>query len=162
MSPSAVGLREPRPGDLGWIVQAHGELYAAEYAFDRTIEGLVAQIIADFVATDGGRSQRCWIADVDGRTVGSIMCTREDAETARLRCLLVHPEARGLGLGARLVDTCVDFARAHGYRRMVLTTVDLLHGARRLYQAAGFELVSSEDRPLFGRDLTVQEWAVEF
>lgn len=163
----SVTLRPPAPGDLGWIVQAHGALYAAEYGFDRSIEGMVAQIIADFVATDApsadgapGR-QRCWIATRDDARAGSILCTRENEDTARLRCLLVHPDARGLGLGARLVETCVGFARDAGYERMVLTTVDLLHGARRLYQAAGFRLVSSETQPLFGRELTVQEWAVE-
>ncbi|NNF38952.1 MAG: GNAT family N-acetyltransferase, partial [Gemmatimonadetes bacterium] len=107
-------------------------------------------------------TQRCWIGDLDGEPVGSILCTREDDETARLRCLLVHPDARGLGLGARLVTTCVTFARERGYRRMVLTTVDLLHGARRLYEAAGFEMATETPGPLFGSELNVQEWTLEF
>jgi GNAT superfamily N-acetyltransferase len=109
----------------------------------------------------GASRQRCWIADLDGAPVGSVMCARQDDETARLRCLLVDPSARGLGAGRRLVTECVAFARAQGYRRMVLTTVDLLHGARRLYEEAGFELESSRPGPLFGCDLTIQDWSLE-
>ncbi|MDQ0842893.1 helix-turn-helix domain-containing GNAT family N-acetyltransferase [Streptomyces sp. V1I6] len=152
-------LRDPGPGDLGWIVQRHGALYAAEYGWDAGFEGLVARIVADFVQEHDPRLERVWIAETDGRPVGSVMCVRDDApDTARLRLLLVEPEARGHGLGDRLVRTAVDFARDAGYRDMVLWTNDVLTAARRIYQRAGFTLVAEKPHRSYGADLVGQDW----
>ncbi|MET9423935.1 MULTISPECIES: helix-turn-helix domain-containing GNAT family N-acetyltransferase [unclassified Streptomyces] len=152
-------LRDPGPGDLGWIVQRHGALYAAEYGWDAGFEGLVARIVADFAQEHDPRLERVWIAETDGRPVGSVMCVRDDApDTARLRLLLVEPEARGHGLGDRLVRTAVDFARDAGYRDMVLWTNDVLTAARRIYQRAGFTLVAEKPHRSYGADLVGQDW----
>ncbi|MFD3920555.1 GNAT family N-acetyltransferase [Streptomyces sp. NPDC058595] len=153
-------LRDPVPGDLGWIVQRHGAVYAAEYGWDATFEGLVARIVADFAADHDERRERVWIAELDGRAVGSVMCVR-DAETpgaARLRLLLVEPEARGHGLGERMVEAVVDFARDAGYREVVLWTNDLLAAARKLYVRAGFSLVAEKPHHSYGADLVGQDW----
>ena len=155
-------LRPPRPGDLGWVVQRHGALYAREYGFDARFEGLVARIVADFTAQEDPR-QAFWIAELDGERVGSIACARgHDAETAKLRLLLLEPSARGHGVGRRLVTECVEFARAHGYRAMELSTVSILEAARGLYRAAGFELVGEEDFDDWGPKLTDETWRLEF
>ncbi|QIP86416.1 MarR family transcriptional regulator [Streptomyces sp. Tu 2975] len=152
-------LRDPGPGDLGWIVQRHGALYAAEYGWDAGFEGLVARIVADFAQEHDPRLERVWIAETDGRPVGSVMCVRDDApDTARLRLLLVEPEARGHGLGDRLVGSAVDFARDAGYRDMVLWTNDVLTAARRIYQRAGFTLVAEKPHRSYGADLVGQDW----
>ncbi|MFF3246474.1 GNAT family N-acetyltransferase [Streptomyces sp. NPDC002870] len=152
-------LREPGPGDLGWVVQRHGALYAAEYGWNADFEGLVARIIADFAQDHDPHLERVWIAELDGRPVGSVMCVRDDAPaTARLRLLLVEPEARGHGLGDRLVSTVVDFARDVGYRELVLWTNDVLDGARRIYQRAGFTLVAEKPHRSYGADLVGQDW----
>ncbi|GGT16352.1 GNAT family N-acetyltransferase [Streptomyces kurssanovii] len=152
-------LRDPGPGDLGWIVQRHGALYAAEYGWDAGFEGLVARIVADFAQEHDPRLERVWIAETDGRPVGSVMCVRDDApDTARLRLLLVEPEARGHGLGDRLVRAAVDFARDAGYRDMVLWTNDVLTTARRIYQRAGFTLVAEKPHRSYGADLVGQDW----
>ncbi|MEU0371524.1 helix-turn-helix domain-containing GNAT family N-acetyltransferase [Streptomyces sp. NPDC006283] len=152
-------LREPGPGDLGWIVQRHGALYAAEYGWNADFEGLVARIVADFAQGHDPRLERVWIAELDGRPVGSVMCVRDDAPaTARLRLLLVEPDARGHGLGDMLVRTAVDFAREAGYRDMVLWTNDVLAGARRIYQRAGFTLVAEKPHRSYGADLVGQDW----
>jgi DNA-binding MarR family transcriptional regulator/GNAT superfamily N-acetyltransferase len=152
-------LRDPGPGDLGWIVQRHGALYAAEYGWDAGFEGLVARIVADFAQEHDPRLERVWIAEMDGRPVGSVMCVQDDApDTARLRLLLVEPEARGHGLGDRLVRTAVDFARDAGYRDMVLWTNDVLTAARRIYQRAGFTLVAEKPHRSYGADLVGQDW----
>lgn len=150
-------LRPPSPGDLGWIVQAHGELYAREHGFDRTFEALVAEIVAEFARADEA-GQRCWIAERHGRNAGSVMVVRRDDDTAQLRCLIVDPAARGLGIGRRLVRECLDFARRAGYGRMVLWTVDILPSARRIYEAEGFVLTESTPERLWGRDLVSQQW----
>ncbi|MFH8927256.1 GNAT family N-acetyltransferase [Streptomyces pristinaespiralis] len=156
-------LRGPGPGDLGWIVQRHGALYAAEYGWDAGFEGLVARIVADFAQEHDPRLERVWIAEMDGRPVGSVMCVRDDApDTARLRLLLVEPEARGHGLGDRLVGTAVDFARDAGYRDMVLWTNDVLTAARRIYQRAGFTLVAEKPHRSYGADLVGQDWRLSF
>ncbi|MFK4595904.1 bifunctional helix-turn-helix transcriptional regulator/GNAT family N-acetyltransferase [Streptomyces pristinaespiralis] len=152
-------VRDPAPGDLGWIVQRHGALYAAEYGWDAGFEGLVARIVADFAQEHDPRLERVWIAELDGRPVGSVMCVRDDEpDTARLRLLLVEPEARGHGLGDRLVRTAVDFARDAGYRDMVLWTNDVLTAARRIYRRAGFTLVAEKPHRSYGADLVGQDW----
>lgn len=156
-----IVVREPRPGDLGWVVHRHGALYAAEHRFDRSFEGLVADIVGRFVRTFDPSGERAWIAELDGEIVGSVLVVREDAETARLRLLYVEPLARGLGLGRRLVELALAFARGSGYRRMELWTNDILGAARRIYEEAGFTLVAEDPHRSFGRDLVGQTWARE-
>jgi DNA-binding MarR family transcriptional regulator/GNAT superfamily N-acetyltransferase len=155
-SPSVV-LRPPRPGDLGWVVERHGAIYAAEYGWDRRFEGLVASIVAEHAAADDAGAA-AWVAEVDGERAGCIFCMRKDARTAQLRLLLVEPRFRGHGLGRMLVDECVRFAAAHGYRKMTLWTNDVLVEARRIYERAGFALVSSKRHTSFGKELTGQTW----
>jgi len=155
-----VTLRDAtRPGDLGWVVQRNAEVYAAEFDWDETYEQLVAQIVADFSRDLVADRERAWVAEVDGHRAGCVFCKQRDADTAQLRLLLVDPWARGLGLGARLVDACLDFARAAGYRRIMLWTNDVLVAARRIYVAADFELVEEEPHHSFGHDLVGQIWA---
>ena len=160
--PAAYVLRPPRPGDLGWIVQRHGVRYAEESGFDTTFEALVAQVVADFGRSHDPAREAAWIAEVDGEPAGSILCVRDDDETARLRLLLVEPSARGLGIGARLVEECVRFARRADYRRVALWTVAGLDPARRIYQRAGFALVAERPQRLFGRDVIGQDWEYRF
>ncbi|MGW2646649.1 bifunctional helix-turn-helix transcriptional regulator/GNAT family N-acetyltransferase [Streptomyces sp. NPDC001393] len=160
--PGEVVLREPRPGDLGWIVQRNASLYAAEYGWNADYEGLVARIVADFAADHDPHLERVWIAEQSGRPVGCVMCVRDDAPgTARLRLLLVEPEARGLGIGDRLVRAVIDFARGVGYRDLVLWTNDVLSGARRIYQRHGFVLVAEKPHRSFGKDLVGQDWRLD-
>jgi DNA-binding MarR family transcriptional regulator/GNAT superfamily N-acetyltransferase len=211
-APSAptVVLRPPGPGDLGWVVQRHGALYAAEYGWNDEFETMVARIVADYAESHDPRWDRGWIAEIDGEPVGSIFCVRADAGasgradgdtagrtdggaaaaraaaaraeeptasatgraavsgakaapvTAKLRLLLVEPGARGTGVGARLVDECIRFARNAGYQEMVLFTHDILDGARRLYERAGFVLDSEERKPAYGHDLVHQHWRKNF
>ncbi len=157
-----VELRQPDPGDLGWVVERHGTLYAEEYGWDEIFEALVARIVADFAADHDRDRERLWIATVDGERAGCIFCVRgDDDRTAKLRLLLTEPWARGLGLGTRLVDACVDFARTAGYARLVLWTNDVLAGARRIYQRAGFRLVEEELQRNFGADLVSQTWQLD-
>jgi DNA-binding MarR family transcriptional regulator/GNAT superfamily N-acetyltransferase len=156
-----VRLRQPEAGDLGWMVERHGALYAAEYGWDASFEALVARIVADFGAEHDPARERAWIAELDGRRAGCILCVRADDETAKLRILLVEPCARGHGIGGRLVDECIAFARAAGYRRLVLWTNDVLVAARRIYERAGFQLVEQGEHHAFGKDLVEQTWALE-
>ncbi|MHC5258493.1 bifunctional helix-turn-helix transcriptional regulator/GNAT family N-acetyltransferase [Streptomyces sp. UC4497] len=157
--PENVLLREPGPGDLGWIVARNGALYAAEFGWNADYEGLVARIVADFAEDHDPHLERVWIAELDGRPVGCVMCVRDEAPgTARLRLLLVEPEARGLGIGDRLVRACVDFARGVGYREMTLWTNDVLKSARSIYQRHGFVLVGEKPHRSFGADLIGQDW----
>ncbi|MGK3938047.1 DNA-binding MarR family transcriptional regulator [Streptomyces canus] len=157
-----VVLREPGPGDLGWIVARNAALYAAEYGFNADYEALVARIVADFAEDHDPHLERVWIAELDGRPVGCVMCVRDDAPaTARLRLLLVEPEARGLGIGDRLVSAVVGFAREVGYRELVLWTNDVLAAARRLYQRHGFVLAAENPHRSFGRDLNGQDWRLD-
>jgi DNA-binding MarR family transcriptional regulator/GNAT superfamily N-acetyltransferase len=155
--PATVVLRPPAAGDLGWVVQQNGALYAAEYGWDASYEALVAQIVADYAARTGPR-EAGWIAEVDGEPAGCVFCMRADDQTARLRLLLVVPQARGLGIGGRLVAECVSFARQAGYREMVLWTNDVLTAARRIYERAGFELAGSAPHHSFGHDLVGEDW----
>ncbi|HEY9409444.1 MAG TPA: bifunctional helix-turn-helix transcriptional regulator/GNAT family N-acetyltransferase [Jiangellaceae bacterium] len=154
-------LRSLRPGDLGWVVHRNGALYAEEHGWDQTYEALVARIAADYGEHHDPARENAWIAELDGRPAGSVFCVREDDDTARLRLLLVEPSARGRGLGGLLVDECMRFARAAGYRSMVLWTVSVLAPARRIYQRAGFQLVSEDPRRRFGHDLVGQDWRAE-
>ena len=154
----AVVLRGLRPGDLGWIVQRHGEVYAREYGWTQSFEALVARIVADYLDHQQPERESAWIAEVDGQRAGCVFCVRKDDETAQLRILLVEAWARGHGLGARLVDECIHFARDRGYRKLVLWTNDILVAARRIYLAAGFELVEEERHHSFGKDLVGQFW----
>lgn len=161
-APSAphVGLRGPVPGDLGWIVQRHGELYAREYGWNADFEALVARIVGDFAADNDPAAERVWIAELDGERAGSVLCVRDaDAPaTARLRLLLVEPTARGHGIGDRLVRECVAFARECGYRELVLWTNSVLDAARRIYQRAGFTLTGQQPHHSYGKDLVGQDW----
>jgi DNA-binding MarR family transcriptional regulator/ribosomal protein S18 acetylase RimI-like enzyme len=156
-SPRAT-LREPRPGDMGWVVQSHGALYASEYGFDSGFEALVAEIVAKYMTTYDGSRERCWIADIDGRPVGSVFMVKGGDDLAKLRLLLLDPAARGQGLGQRLVAECVSFASACGYRRMTLWTQSILVAARGIYQSAGFELVATEPHRSFGQNLIGETW----
>ena len=159
--PRAYLLREPGPGDLGWMVQRNAAIYAAEYGWDQSYEALVARIVADFAHHHEPARERAWIAEMDGEPVGCVLCVRRDDETAQLRILLVDPAARGLGIGARLVEECIRFARNAGYRSLVLWTNDVLVSARRLYEAAGFELVDEDAHHSFGHDLGGQTWRLD-
>ncbi|MGW2819547.1 bifunctional helix-turn-helix transcriptional regulator/GNAT family N-acetyltransferase [Streptomyces sp. NPDC001443] len=157
-----VVLREPGPGDLGWIVQRNAALYAAEYGWNTDYEGLVARIVADFAEDHDPHLERVWIAELDGRPVGCVMCVRDEAPgTARLRLLLVEPDARGLGLGDRLVTAVVAFARGVGYRDLVLWTNDVLAAARRIYLRHGFVLAAETSHRSFGKDLVGQDWRLD-
>jgi DNA-binding MarR family transcriptional regulator/N-acetylglutamate synthase-like GNAT family acetyltransferase len=152
-------LRPPRHGDLGWIVARHAELYWQEYRWGPPFEGLCAQIVADFADNYDAEKERCWIAEMDGENVGTVMLVKdEQPNVARIRLLLVDPKARGLGLGARLVDECVRFARKAGYQSMTLWTHENLTAARAIYQKAGFTLTSSEKKKSFGKDVVAEYW----
>ena len=156
-----VSIRDAGTGDFGWLVERHGVLYADEHGWDVTFEGLVAEIAGSFARGHDPARERAWIAELDGRRAGCILCVREDDETAKLRVLLVEPWARGHGIGARLVDECIAFARAAGYRRLVLWTNDVLTAARRIYERAGFRLVDEGAHRAFGHDLVEQTWSLE-
>jgi DNA-binding MarR family transcriptional regulator/GNAT superfamily N-acetyltransferase len=159
--PAPAILRDPRPGDMGWVVQSHGELYAREYGFDASFEALVAEIAAKFLAAFDASRERCWIADIDGARVGSVFLVRQTDDVAKLRLLLVDPAGRGQGLGRRLVGECVSFARACGYRKITLWTQSILLAARKIYRDAGFVLVATEPHRGFGQSLIGETWELE-
>jgi DNA-binding MarR family transcriptional regulator/GNAT superfamily N-acetyltransferase len=151
-------LRSHQPGDIGWIIHRHGVLYGEEYGLDQTFEALVARIAAGFIENFDITRERCWLAERDGAIVGSVLLVKESDEVGKLRLLYVEPAARGLGIGSRLVGECIRFARQARYRKITLWTNDVLVSARRIYQAAGFHLVSEEPHRSFGRDLVGQFW----
>lgn len=153
-----VVLRDPRPGDLGWVVQVHGELYAREYGFSDEFEALVAEIAAKYLRAFDPEWEKGWIAEVDGERAGSVFLVRKSATVAKLRLLIVRPEVRGLGLGARLTDECIAFARARGYRKIVLWTQSILTAARHIYASRGFVLKESEPNAAFGQQLVAETW----
>ncbi len=157
--PRGYLLRSPRPGDMGWIVQRNAALYAEEFGWDDSYEALVARIVADYVATRDPDAEAAWIAEVDGAPAGCVFCVRENATAARLRLLLVEPWARGLGIGSRLVEEVLRFARQAGYTEITLWTNDILNDARRIYQRAGFTLDDESRHHSFGKDLTGQNWS---
>ncbi|MFD7656384.1 GNAT family N-acetyltransferase [Actinosynnema sp. NPDC059797] len=160
-APRAYLLRPLRPGDLGWVVNRHGVRYAEECGFDQTFEAMVARVAGEYGERHVPGREAAWIAEVDGEPVGSVFCVRVDDRTAKLRMLLVEPAARGLGIGARLVDECLRFARRAGYARMELWTVAGLAASRHLYEKVGFTVVKSRPERLFGRDVEAQTWAVD-
>jgi GNAT superfamily N-acetyltransferase len=157
------GMLRPlgQPGDLGWVVMAHGEMYVRDFGWDGSFESFVARIVADYATGRRADRDAAWIAEVDGNRVGCIFCVENDGETAQLRLLLVDPVARGFGLGRQLVETCIEFARGAGYRRMVLWTNDPLVSAARIYVAAGFTLVEEEPHHSFGVDLVGQTYELD-
>jgi len=154
-------LRPPRPGDFGWIVARHAQLYAQEYQWIEPFEGLCAQIVADFANKNDPTCERCWIAELRGENVGTVMLVEDAPGVARLRLLLVDPKARGLGLGTRLVAECIRFARQAGYKKITLWTHSVLTAARHVYEKAGFTLTSSEPRHTWGKDVVAEFWDLE-
>lgn len=156
-----VVLRSAVSGDFGWVVQRHGALYRQEYGWDETFEALVARIVADYIERRDPEREAAWIAEVDGERVGCVFCTRKTDEVAQLRILLVEPSARGMGIGSRLVEECIRFARRAGYKQMMLWTNDVLVDARKIYERAGFKLVEKDRHHSFGHDLVGQNWLLD-
>ena len=158
MRKRVVRLRGPRPGDMGRVVALHGELYAREFGYDTRFEALVAGIAAGFVNDFDPRRERCWIAESNGEVVGSVFLVRQSATVAKLRLLIIDPQARGQGLGRRLTRACIAFAREKGYRKIVLWTQSHLAAARAIYKAEGFALKSSQKHSSFGKRLVAETW----
>lgn len=156
--PATYILRPPEPGDLGWVVQRHGALYAAEHGWSQEFEGLAAEILGRYVKNHDAKRERCWIAERHDEKVGSIFLMKKSEQVAQLRMLFVDPRARGLGIGVRLVQECTRFARRTHYKKIMLWTDNHLHTARRIYEAEGYELVKEEPHHSFGYDLVGQTW----
>jgi DNA-binding MarR family transcriptional regulator/GNAT superfamily N-acetyltransferase len=154
----AYALRTHRPGDMGWVVERHGVLYGNEYGWDARIEALTAEIVGNFLKNFDGKRERCWIAEIDGAPVGSVFLVRDSDEVARLRLLIVDPGARGLGIGKRLVDECISFARKAGYKKITLWTHGVLVAARAIYQRAGFQLTEQWVHDEFGKPEASETW----
>lgn len=160
-APAAYVLRDPGPGDIGWMIHRHGTLYAQEYGWNAEFEALAARIAGRFLERFNPVSERCWIAERDGEMVGSVLLVKKSRTVAQLRMLLVEPSARGLGLGSRLVDECIRFARRAGYRKIVLWTNSVLTSARHLYERAGFRRVKTERHRAWGDDLVSETWELK-
>jgi len=156
-----ITLRDPRPGDYGWVVERHGAVYAMEHGFDSTFEGLVAGIVGGYLRDRNPARERCWIADHDGERAGCVFLVERSRWVGQLRLLLVEPSARGHGIGAALVDECIRAARRIGYRKLFLWTNDILHAARAIYLKKGFRLVKSEKHRSWGHDLVGQSWELK-
>ena len=156
-----IVLRDPRPGDLGWVVQVHGEVYAREYGFDAEFEALVAEIAAKFLRRFDPACEKGWIAEVDGERAGCVFLVRKSKTVAQLRLLILMPEARGMGLGGQLTDACIAFAREKGYRKLMLWTQRHLTAARRIYQSRGFERVRSDPYAAFGQKMVSEVWELK-
>jgi len=161
MKNAAVRLRAPRAGDMGRVVQLHGALYAREFGYDASFEALVAEIVAGFVRNFDAKRERCWVAEMGGEVVGSVFLVRKSPTVAKLRLLIIHPKARGQGLGRRLTQACIRFARGAGYRKMVLWTQSHLAAARAIYQAEGFRKISTQEHNSFGRRLVAEVWELK-
>ncbi|HEX6840522.1 MAG TPA: bifunctional helix-turn-helix transcriptional regulator/GNAT family N-acetyltransferase [Stellaceae bacterium] len=165
LEPRAAGatyvLRPHQPGDMGWIVHRHGALYAQEFGWDESFEALVAEIAARFIETLDAKRERCWLAEQEGEILGSVLLVKQSPTIAKLRLLLVEPKARGLGIGARLVDECIRFAPLAGYRKITLWTQSILVSARRIYERAGFRRVREEPHRSFGHDLVGEHWELK-
>lgn len=151
-------LRPHQPGDMGWVIHRHGILYNQEYGYDEDFEALVAEIAAKFIQNLDAKRERCWIAEKDGENVGCVFLVKRSNHVAQLRLLLVEPKARGLGIGKRLVNECVRFARQTGYRKMVLWTQSELAAARGIYKEAGFRRAHTERHHSFGKNLVGETW----
>jgi GNAT superfamily N-acetyltransferase len=154
-------LRSHQPGDIGWITHRQGLLYSEEYGWDETFEALVADILSRFILNFNPKRERSWIAERDGEIVGSVFCAEKTRSVASLRLLYVESSVRELGIGTRLVDECIRFARRVGYKKLTLWTNSVLHSARRIYERAGFRLVESKPHHSFGHDLVGQTWELE-
>jgi GNAT superfamily N-acetyltransferase len=157
----AITLREPQPGDMGWVVQMHGEIYAKEYGWNSDFEALVAEIVAKYLRKRQPDWERCWIVELDGQRVGSVFVVRKSQSIAQLRMLILLPQARGLGLGTRLTDECIAFARSKGYKKMQLWTNSCLDAARCIYAQRGFVMVRSEAYDGFGQALVGETWELK-
>jgi GNAT superfamily N-acetyltransferase len=158
---AVVELREPQPGDMGWVVQAHGEVYAREYGWNSEFEALVAEIVAKYLRKHQPQWERCWIAELDGQRLGSAFVVRKSKTIAQLRMLIVLPQARGLGLGIRLTDECIAFARSKGYQEMQLWTNSCLDAARGIYAKRGFQCIRREAYEGFGKSLVGETWELK-